>query len=202
MSDTDEQRPKTGGKRERTRATLIAATLDVVAEKGFAGASLDAIASRAGMSRGAIYSNFAGRGELLLAAMGSKGLTLSPAYTPGGSLTSHLSAMAESLIEALPKAQGEAKFMAEFQLYALGDPELRGDVAKGYAEAFAQSAGYLAEHHGAELAIPPRQLAVVLQSVALGLMCQYLLTPDEVTDTVIRATIEALAAGVVKPAAS
>ena len=97
MSDTDEQRPKTGGKRERTRAALIAATLDVVAEKGFAGASLDAIATRAGMSRGAIYSNFAGRGELLLAAMGSKGLTLSPANTPGGSLRSHLGASHGSL---------------------------------------------------------------------------------------------------------
>jgi hypothetical protein len=43
---------------------------------------------------------------------------------------------------------------------------------------------------------------VVLQSVALGLMCQYLLTPDEVTDAVIRATVEAVAAGVIKPSAA
>ena len=41
-----------------------------------------------------------------------------------------------------------------------------------------------------------------LQSVALGLMCQYLLTPDEVTDAVIRATVEAVAAGVIKPSAA
>jgi AcrR family transcriptional regulator len=112
MSMAAETQRRTGGKRERTRAALIAATLDVVAVKGFAGASLDAIATRAGMTRGAIYSNFAGRGELLLAAMGAKGLTLSPVYAPGAPLRVQLRAMADALVEALPRAHGEAKFLA------------------------------------------------------------------------------------------
>jgi AcrR family transcriptional regulator len=201
MSTETEQARRTGGKRERTRAALIAATLDVVTEKGFAAASLDEIARRAGMTRGAIYSNFAGRGELLLAAMGSKGLTLSPEPKPGEPLRAQLRAMADALIAALPRAQGQAKFLAEYQLYALSDPELRRDIAAGYADAFGQMAAHLAENHGPELAVPPRQLAVAMQSVALGLICQYLLTPDEVTDAVIIATIDALAAGVVKPGA-
>lgn len=202
MSMAAETQRRTGGKRERTRAALIAATLDVVAVKGFAGASLDAIAARAGMTRGAIYSNFAGRGELLLAAMGSKGLTLSPAYTPGAPLRVHLRAMADALVEALPRARGEAKFLAEFQLYALADPDLRNDLARGYAAAFGQMADHLVQHHRAELALPPRQLAVILQSLAMGLMCQYLLTPDEVTENVIIAAVEAMADGVVRPAAA
>ncbi|HEX3363552.1 TetR/AcrR family transcriptional regulator [Phenylobacterium sp.] len=195
-----ETQRKTGGKRERTRAALIAATLDVVAVKGFAGASLDAIAARAGMTRGAIYSNFAGRGELLLAAMGAKGLTLSPVYTPGAPLRVQLRAMADALVEALPRARGEAKFLAEFQLYALADPDLRNDLARGYATAFGQMADHLVQHHRAELALPPRQLAVILQSLAMGLVCQYLLTPEEVTENVIIAAVEAMADGVVRPA--
>ncbi len=198
MSTQNDQPLKVGGKRERTRAALIAATLEVVAEKGFAAASLDEIAARTGMTKGAIYSNFAGRGELLLAAIGSKGLTLDPVFTPGASLRAELRAAADALIAALPRARGESKFLAEFQLYALGDPELRREVAAGYAEAFRQMAGYYAEHHAAELAIPPRQLAVLIQSLALGLMCQYLLTPDEVTDNVIIAALDALAIGAVK----
>src|SRR5476649_2089987 len=101
MSMADDAPPRTGGKRERTRATLIASALEVVAAKGFAGASLDEIAARAGMTRGAIYSNFAGRGELFLAAIGSKGLNLSPAWTPGASLKVHLSEMADALVDAL-----------------------------------------------------------------------------------------------------
>ena len=58
-----------GGKRERTRAALVAAALAIVREKGFAAASLDEIAARAGMTKGAIHSNFAGKAVLLLAAM-------------------------------------------------------------------------------------------------------------------------------------
>jgi AcrR family transcriptional regulator len=198
MSIAEEDRPRRGNKRERTRAALIAATLDVVASKGFAAASLEEIAARAGMTKGAIYSNFSGRGALMLAAVGSRGLTLSPGYAPGAPLKAHLRAMADALVDALPRAKGQAKFLAEFQLYALGDPDLRSDVAAGYAEAFGQMAEHLAQHHGAELALPPRQLAVVLQSFALGLVCQYLLTPDEVTDDVVIAAIEALSAGVVR----
>jgi AcrR family transcriptional regulator len=198
MSTTAQQRRKTGGKRERTRAALIAATRDVVATKGFAAASLDEIAARAGMTRGAIYSNFAGRGELLLAAMKSKGLSLSPAYAPGAPLKAQLRALAEALVASLPAATSEAKLMAEFQLYALGDPQLRDDVAAGYAQAFGQIADHLVEHHGEELAMPPRALAVVLQSLALGFVYQYLLTPEEITGDVVFRALDALADGVVK----
>ena len=186
-------RPRSGGKRERTRAALVAATLEVVAETGFAGASLDAIAARAGMTKGAIYSNFAGRGELLMAAMASKGLTLSPAYQPGAPLKVQLRALAEALVAALPRAQGEAKFIGECQLYALADPELRRDLAAGYTDAFGGIADYLAQHHAAELAIPARTLAVLMQSLALGLLCQSLLTPDEVTEAVVTAAFDGLA---------
>ena len=58
MSTRADQDRSGGGKRERTRAALVAATLAVVAERGFAGASLDEIAARAGMTKGAVYSNF------------------------------------------------------------------------------------------------------------------------------------------------
>src|SRR5579859_5385257 len=136
VSRVGERGKRSGGKRERTRAILIAAALDVVGEKGFTAASLEEIAKRAGMTRGAIYSNFAGRGELLLAAMGSKGLTLSSIRPVDSSLRAQLRAVADALIAALPRAQGESKFLAEFQLYALADPDLRRDIAAGYAAAF------------------------------------------------------------------
>ncbi|HLZ82988.1 MAG TPA: TetR family transcriptional regulator [Caulobacteraceae bacterium] len=198
MSRVGERGKRSGGKRERTRAILIAAALDVVGEKGFTAASLEEIAKRAGMTRGAIYSNFAGRGELLLAAMGSKGLTLSSIRPVDSSLRAQLRAVADALIAALPRAQGESKFLAEFQLYALADPDLRRDIAAGYAAAFGEAANELAGRFGSKLAMAPKPLAVVIQSLALGLMCQYLLTPEEVSDEVVIAAFEALAAGVVE----
>lgn len=52
-----------------TRARLIAAAADVFAEKGYDGAGVHEIARRAGFTTGAIYSRFAGKAELLLAAL-------------------------------------------------------------------------------------------------------------------------------------
>ena len=47
-----------------TRAALIDAAAQVFAERGFTGASVEAIAARAGYTRGAFYSNFESKEEL------------------------------------------------------------------------------------------------------------------------------------------
>src|SRR5690349_8455643 len=48
----------------RTRAALLQAGAEVFVERGFAGSSVEAIAARAGFTRGAFYSNFASKEEL------------------------------------------------------------------------------------------------------------------------------------------
>src|SRR5438067_872152 len=49
-------------KRQRTRAALVDATLALIAEHGLAGVTLDAVAARAGVTKGAIYSNYRNKG--------------------------------------------------------------------------------------------------------------------------------------------
>ncbi|MDP9864398.1 MULTISPECIES: TetR/AcrR family transcriptional regulator [Streptosporangium] len=51
----------------RTRKRLLTAAGEVFAEQGFAGASVDEIASRAGHTVGAVYSHFTGKDDLFLA---------------------------------------------------------------------------------------------------------------------------------------
>jgi|Tabmets5t2r1_1033131.scaffolds.fasta_scaffold01766_6 AcrR family transcriptional regulator len=51
----------------RTRALLLDTAVDVCAERGLAGARVEEICERAGFSTGAVYSNFAGKDDLLLA---------------------------------------------------------------------------------------------------------------------------------------
>jgi AcrR family transcriptional regulator len=53
--------------RQRTRDALITAAMRVFARDGYAGASVDAIATQAGYTVGALYSNFATKQELFLA---------------------------------------------------------------------------------------------------------------------------------------
>lgn len=52
-----------------TRAALVAAAADAYAEQGVAASSIEDICTRAGYSRGAFYSNFEDKDDLLLAVL-------------------------------------------------------------------------------------------------------------------------------------
>ena len=53
----------------QTRADLIAAARQVFLARGFHPATLDEIAEQAGYTKGAVYSNFAGKDDLFLAVL-------------------------------------------------------------------------------------------------------------------------------------
>ena len=55
--------------RAAVRRRLLNAALEVFAEQGFASASLDQVAEAAGLTKGAIYSNFASKDDLFFAMM-------------------------------------------------------------------------------------------------------------------------------------
>jgi AcrR family transcriptional regulator len=56
-------------RRQQTREHLLAAAAKVFAERGFHGATLDAVAAAAGFSKGAVYSNFKNKEDLFLALL-------------------------------------------------------------------------------------------------------------------------------------
>lgn len=56
-------------KRRKTRAALIEAAHRVFSAQGLSGSTIDQITQAAGFTRGAFYSNFATREELMLAVM-------------------------------------------------------------------------------------------------------------------------------------
>src|SRR5579872_893630 len=58
-------RPK-GDKRARTRAALLEAARALVRERGHERVTLEEVATRAGMTTGAIYGNFKNRDELFI----------------------------------------------------------------------------------------------------------------------------------------
>src|SRR5947208_6787622 len=67
-------------RRELTRTALVEAAADVFAKRGFDGASLEEIAEAAGFSRGAIYSNFGSKEDLMLAVVERYNETLVDAF--------------------------------------------------------------------------------------------------------------------------
>jgi AcrR family transcriptional regulator len=60
------QRRSREQQRAQTRERLLDAAAEVVAARGLEGASIDEISDRAGYTRGAFYSNFSGKPELLV----------------------------------------------------------------------------------------------------------------------------------------
>jgi AcrR family transcriptional regulator len=184
-----------GDKRQRTRKTVIAATLDVIAETGFAGASLEAIARRAGVTRGSIYSNFAGRDELMMAAVASQGMTLDRDFSQPMPLGAQLRRFAENLLEQFPAAAGGGGLIIQFQVYAMTQPPLRAQLAATYEAMFGQIAAQLAAQYADELVISPRALALAIQALAMGLVWQFMLTPAAVSRDEVLAAFAALARG-------
>lgn len=192
MSDSSRRR---GNKRERTRQALIAAALEVVGEHGFTGASLEAIARRAGVTRGSIYSNFADRDELLMAAVASRGMKLDRDLSGEGPLRVRLRRFAEDLFDQLPTATGGGGLVIEYQLYAMGQPRLRERLSATYAEMFEKMAASLASQGEDKLPISMHALALAVQALAMGLVWQYMLAPADVRREDVIAAFQVLAAG-------
>jgi len=167
----------------------------VIAEEGFSGASLEAIARRAGVTRGAIYSNFADRDELLMAAVASQGMTLDRDFSRAMPLQAQLRRFAENLLGQLSAAAEGGGLVIEYQIYALGQPRLRARLAGIYEAMFAQIAAQLEAQYAGKLAIGPRTLALAIQSLAMGLVWQFMLTPAEVRREEVIDAFEALARG-------
>lgn len=62
--------PRTQAERsEGTRTALVAAARELFAERGYGGTSTEEIVARAGLTRGALYHHFKGKGDLFFAVV-------------------------------------------------------------------------------------------------------------------------------------
>lgn len=89
---------------ERNRARVLAAARDEFAAKGFRDAKVDGIAARAGLTRGAVYSNFPGKRALYFAVLAELA-ERAPAQPPpasGQSVADALVAFARVWVTGLP----------------------------------------------------------------------------------------------------
>ena len=184
-----------GDKRERTRRALIAAATEVVLEAGFAGASLEEIARRAGVTRGSIYSNFADREALLMTAAASQGMTLDRDFSRPAPLREQLRRFAEQLADQLPTAARGGALVIDYQLYAMTQPHGRAWLARTYQAMFEKIAADFEAQHAGKLAISAQALAHGVQALAMGLVWQFMLTPDDVRREDVIAAFDALARG-------
>lgn len=181
----------------RTRELLLTAAEEVFAEQGFAAASVDGIAERAGFSRGAVYANFDGKEELFLAVFErqlerqmDEGWQLQSSGAPEVAL-GKLRALGEGTRFADRK---RFLLLTEFRLYALRTPEVRArfvELERRLLDWYAKAIADTAERAGLRLPIPVEQLALMVLSMENGIAMFAHLDPEKVSHD---AFIDAMAA--------
>ena len=183
-----------GDKRQRTRAQLIEAAREIVRTKGFHEVSLQEVAERAGMSRGAIYGNFRDREELIFAVVASLWQPVAPRLEPGATLRELLGSIGRAVAEAAKERRPMAVGAASFQLYALSHPRMATVVAVENAKIYAQIAAHLTTLIPADrLPMPAETFVRITHALSDGLMFAHFMAPEEFTEDVIVAAFEALA---------
>jgi AcrR family transcriptional regulator len=99
----------------RNRASVLAAAREEFLERGFRDARIDDIAERAGLTRGAVYSNFPGKRALYFAVLAedADGVPKPPHPPPGASAREALGRFGRAWVARLPLAteqqHGEAR---------------------------------------------------------------------------------------------
>ncbi|MFI0357810.1 TetR/AcrR family transcriptional regulator [Actinomadura sp. 9N407] len=171
-------------RREQTRTALLGAAERLWAEHGIHGASLDDIAAAAGLTKGAVYSNFAGKTDLLLALL--ERWTAEMAGTEIYAELRDPTVPPEERFERAGKAYARcmsgdnarllALLIVEFWLYGMRDYAAGWRIADWHAERRANLTRSLREVDG----IRAQDRATMAVALDFGLALQHLLDPERV----------------------
>jgi AcrR family transcriptional regulator len=137
-------------RRRLTRDALVAAAAEVFTEKGFHAASLDEIAEAAGFTRGAIYSNFGSKEELLFAVydrlddMTLVAMADEMDERGGGEIGGATAAAARMM----SRSRDMIALSLELHLYALRNPEARERLARLEQQTTAKLAAFIEDAFG------------------------------------------------------
>jgi AcrR family transcriptional regulator len=169
---------------ERTRRLLLDAASELFARDGFRATSLADVATAAGFSKGAVYSNFASKEHLFLAAIEgeyARSLAeLQPALATGGGMASRLQILGEWFADSIGGHPQRARATAEFALLADADPDVRTRLAEVRRMLVGVIESLLLEQQdqlGFAFRMPPRDLAQVVLALVDGLVIEDTFTP-------------------------
>lgn len=160
-------------RRDATRERLLDAAREVFAERGVIGASVEEICERAGFTRGAFYSNFADRADLvdalvarehrrLLALLDEHLAVVGVAGPPPGDATAALAVVVERILAAVPGDRLMSLVQTELEVHAIREPA----TSASFRAADARFRERVAEFFGPGMRLLGRELTVDARDVA------------------------------------
>ncbi|MCC6342688.1 MAG: TetR/AcrR family transcriptional regulator [Bryobacterales bacterium] len=172
----------------RTRERLLDAALELFIKTGLDATSLEEVAEAAGYSRGAFYSNFASKDELIREVV--KRETLRAHQELNAIFARELSPMERlAVIRAYYVHLGGdinyCMFWTAVRLYAMQNPSVRPKIAELLNAYYADVAKHVRsffEELGKEPPAPPEVLAFSLLAQALGLALSRMVDPGLISE--------------------
>jgi AcrR family transcriptional regulator len=200
MTSRPDTRVRRRPTREQTRERLLAAAGTVFAERGYMQASLDEISATAGLTKGAIYSNFGSKDELFYALMSSQiNDRLSQITDSIGAHTTfaEFARAAGRVIRDTTAGDPEWHLtFIEFWTRAMRNPTLRRDFAEHRRAERSAIADYIESHAtrlGVTLPLPAAQLAITVLALSNGLAVEQLIEPETADESLLPMLLEAVA---------
>ncbi|WP_245992546.1 TetR/AcrR family transcriptional regulator [Prauserella muralis] len=179
---------------------MLAAAQRVFAERGIDAASVDEVAAAAGLTKGAVYSSFRSKNELVLALMEEYVAdrlqesvdALDARHDAGEGLL----AVGARLVAAMRTDPTWQRLLIAYAVRADRDPELRAalrDRRRRLRAALASAIDRVARHHALELPFGPDEAAMVVLALSNGFAVEDALDPGAVPPDLFGRVLAALA---------
>ena len=159
---------------ERNRGLVLDAARRVFLQRGYAGATLEAIAEEAGFSKGVVYSQFGGKPDLFLTLLEARIAERAEQNTRVSSGLAGLDGL-RALLQAnarLSETGGDwPLLLIEFRVIAARDPELNARYAALHAttlDHFSEAIASVLARAGQTSAYPAREFAELILAVDSG----------------------------------
>lgn len=135
LADPRDEVTRPGRKRDHSRdGAILDATLDVLAEEGYDGMTVDMVAARAKAGKATLYRRWPSKSELVIDAVACmKGASLDPASLPDtGTLRGDLVALIKT--PAIADGQRKMRIMAGIATMIIRSPELAEVARRAFVE--------------------------------------------------------------------
>lgn len=176
---TEVREPARSARRDATRERVLDAAREVFAERGVFGGSVEEICERAGFTRGAFYSNFADKDDVLralvereqarlLAHLDASLEAVDAEIEAAPDLESVLHSIVDRVLRSVPVDRQLMLMTSELEIHAIRRPDLPRDMLDVNARFRGRIGGYISAamaRHGRELVVPAADLTELLFAV-------------------------------------
>jgi AcrR family transcriptional regulator len=170
-------RRRPGGRSARVRAAVLRATVEELAESGFASFGFEGVAQRAGVHKTTLYRRWGTRENLLLDALLEQGSERVP-IPDSGSLREDLAAYGEAIVGSLANPETDALIRT---ITSIGDPDSPlVDASRRFWRARLELAGTMVERAIARGELPlDTDPDVVVESLLGAIYFRLLLSREQ-----------------------